>query len=162
MPSMTEDLGRIAQGIAMSRRERMEAAGDRQREVAGRHRAVGHRLHEIKTSREKMAREQRRHAAAVLRRRGRETEAMLRLFQRSRLELAAGQRVQAAAFMRDLTGRVAALRDTFSASQEARAKSRHASANALHVQLRAYRQDRHDADAAWRGRPARRGSASSP
>jgi hypothetical protein len=155
MPSMTEDLGRIADCIAASRRERMEAAAERRREVASRHRAVGRRLHEIKTSREKMSREQHRHAAAVLLRRVAETDTMLRLFHRSRRELAAEQRGQAAAFMRDLTGRVADLRDAFSAAQQARVTVRQASSHALHGQLRDYRQDRHDADAAWRGMPAR-------
>ncbi len=57
--------------------------------------------------------------------------------------------------MRDLTGRVAALRDAFSASQQARAKSRHDLATALHERLAGYRQDRHGADAAWRGTAAR-------
>jgi hypothetical protein len=155
MPSMTEDLGRVAQGIAASRRERLEAAAERQREVANRHRAVGHQLHEIKTSREKMGRERRRQAAAVLRRRMTETEIMLRRFHRSRRELATIQRLQAVAFMRDLTGRVAALRDTFSVGQQARVKTHRASANAMHQQLVGYRQERHDAGAAWRGLPAR-------
>ncbi len=162
MPSMTDDLGRMAHGIAASRRERMQAGAERQREAGSRHRAVGGRLHGIKTSREKMGREQRKDAAAGRRRRATESEVLLRQFHRSReaqhrhqLELAAAERVGAAAFMRDLTGRVAALRDNFGAGQRARAKSRHDSAQALHERLALYRQDRHDAGAAWRGMPAR-------
>lgn len=169
MPSMTEDLGRIAQGIAASRRERSAAAVERRREVGSRHRAVGGRLREIRTSREKMGREQRQHAAAEQRRRVKETEVMLRQFHRSReaqhrhrLELAAAERARAAAFMRDLTGRVAALRDAFGAGQQARAKSRLDAAKALHAGIAGYRQDRHDASAAWRGMPPRQAPRPEP
>ncbi len=90
MPSMTEDLGRIAGGIAASRRERREAAVERQREVGSRHRAVGHRLHEIRTTRGKMSREQHRDAAAVRRKRASEVDVLLRQFHRNRVKLTAG------------------------------------------------------------------------
>jgi hypothetical protein len=155
MWSMTEDLGRLANGIAASRRERMEANVERHREAGSRHRAVGDQLREIKTTRGKMSREQRKDATAGRRKRLSEAEALLRRFHRNRKENTAGARVQAAAFMRDLTGRVASLRDAFAASQEARATSRHDLANALHERLAGYRQDRHDAGAAWCGTPAR-------
>lgn len=162
MPTMTEDLARLAGGIVASRRQRMEMAAERQRETGRRHRAVGDQLREIKTHRETMSREQRKHAAAEQRTRVTEVAALLRQFHRKRqaqhrhqLELAAAERVRAAAFMRDLTGRVAALRETFSASQEAGAKSRRDLAMALHERLAGYRQDRHDAGAAWVGKTAR-------
>jgi hypothetical protein len=158
MPSMTEELGRIAGGIAASRRERREAAVERQHEAGSRHRAVGHQLHEIRRTRDKISREQRRGAAAERRKRESGVAVLLRQFHRDRetlhrhqLEAAAAERVRAAAFMRDLTGRVAALRDAFSVSQAARAKSCNDLAKALHEQLAGYRRDRHNAGAAWRG-----------
>jgi hypothetical protein len=155
MPSMTEDLGRLAGGIAASRRERLEANAERQREAGSRHRAVGVQLHEMKTTRVTMSRKQRKDAAAGQRKRMSEVEVLLRQFHRNRAKNAAGARVQAASFMRDLTGRVAALRDAFGASQRVRAKSRHELAKALHERLAGYRQDRHHAGAAWHGTQAR-------
>jgi hypothetical protein len=162
MPSMTEDLGRLAGGIAASRRERMEANVERQQEAGSRHRAVGDRLHEIRMMRVKMSREQRKGAAAGQRKRVNEVEALLRQFHRNRAKNAAAARVQAASFMRDLTGRVTSLRDAFGASQQARAKSRDDLAKALHERLAGYRQDRHDAGAAWHGTPARPGRRPAP
>ncbi len=162
MASMTEDLGRLAGGIAASRRERLEANAERQREVGSRRRAVGGRLHEIKTTRATMSRKQRKDAAAGRHKRVSEVEVLLRQLRRNRTKNAAGARVQAASFMRDLTGRVAALRDAFGASQQARAKSRHELAKALHERLAGYRQDRHDAGAAWHGTPARHARRPAP
>jgi len=162
MPSMTEDLGRIAGGIAASRRERMEANIERHREAGNRHREVGERLHEITTTRETMGREQRSEAAAGRRSRAVDVEALLRLFHHKREENAAVERARAAAFMRDLTGKVASLRDAFRASQAARAKSRHDLAKALRAELAASHQDRHNASAAWRGKLVRRAAPPSP
>jgi hypothetical protein len=162
MPSMTEDLGRLAQGIAASRRGRMEAAVERRREVDSRHRAVGSQLREIRTTRATMGRKQHTDAAAGRRERRSEVERLLRQFHRNRDKIAAESRVQAASFMRDLTGRVAALRDAFSASQDARAKSRHDLAGALQQRLAGYRQDRHDSGTAWHGTPARRARPPAP
>lgn len=162
MPSMTEDLGRIAGGIAASRRQRRDANVERQKEVGSRHRAVGDRLHEIRTMRVKMSREQHRDAVAGRRKRASEVDVLLRQFHRNRVKYAGAARVQAASFMRDLTTRVAALRDAFGASQQARAKSRHDLATALHERLAGYRQDRHGAGAAWRGTATRRARASEP
>lgn len=162
MPSMTEDLGRLAQGIAASRRGRMEAAVERQREVGSRHRAVVHQLRELKTTRATMSRKQHKDAEAGRRERRSAVERLLREFHRNRDNIAAAARVQAASFMRDLTGRVAALRDVFSASQEARAKSRHDLAAALHERLAGYRQDRHGAGLAWHGTPARHARPPAP
>jgi hypothetical protein len=159
MPSMTEDLGRLAQGIAASRRGRMEAAVERRREVGSRHRAVDHQLRELKTTRAVMSRKQHKDAAAERRELRSAVEGLLRQFHRNHDKIAAAARVQAASFMRDLTGRVAALRDAFSTSQEARAKSRHDLAEALHERLAGYRQDRHDSGLAWHGPPARRRAA---
>jgi hypothetical protein len=162
MPSMTEDLGRIAGGIAASRRNRMEANVERQREVGRRHRAVDKQLHEIKTTRQTMSRKDRKDAAAGRHKRMIEVAALLRQFHRNREEIAMGARAQAAAFMRDLTGQVATLRDAFGASQQARAKSRRDLAKALHERLAGYRQDRHDSGAAWHGTPARHARPSAP
>ncbi len=162
MPSMTEDLRRIAGGIAASRQMRMEAATERQREVHNRHRAVGHQMHEVKTMRRKMSREQRKDASAGRLRRAHDVEAMLRQMHRDRDELAAAARMQAAAFMRDLSLRVVALRDIFNASHMARAKLRQDLAKELHARLAGYRQDRHEAYAAWRGMSARQGSPHAP
>ncbi len=155
MPSTTEDLGRLALGIAARRRGRMEASVERQREVGSRHRAVVDQLRELRTTRTTMSRVRHKDAAAGRCERRSGVERLLRQFHRNRDKTAAAARVQAASFMRDLTGRVAALRDAFSASQRARAKSRHDLAKALQERLAGYRQDRHDAGAAWRGAPAR-------
>jgi hypothetical protein len=167
MPSMTEELGRIAGGIAAGRRDRREAAVERRREAGSRHRAVGQELHEIRRARQKMSREQRRGAAAGKHKRESEVAVLLQQFRRDRetlhrhqLEAAAAERVRAAVFMRDLTGRVAALRDAFAASQIVRAKSCDDLAKALHGQLASYRRDRHDAGAAWRGMPGRHAAPS--
>jgi len=162
MPSMNEDLGRIAGGIALSRRERMEANVERQREADSRHRAVADRLHEIKTTRETMGREQRKDAAAGRRSRMTDVEVLLRRLHRNRDESAAAERVRAAAFMRDLTGQVASLRDASRASQEARAKSHHDLAKELHERLAGYRQDRHKASAAWHATLARHAPSPDP
>jgi hypothetical protein len=162
MPSMTEDLGRLAQGIAASRRGRMEASAERRREVGSRHRAVVQQLRGLRTTRATMSREQHKDAAAGRRERRSDVERLLRQFHRNRDKLAAAARVQAASFMRDLTGRVAALRDAFSASQEARAKSRHDLAEALQEQLAGYRQDRHDSGSAWHGTPTRHARPPAP
>ena len=155
MPSMTEDLGRLAQGIAASRRGRMAASVERQGEVSSRHRAVVDQLRALRTTRATMSREQHKDAAAGRRQRRSGVAGLLRQFHRNRDKFAAEARVQAASFMRDLTVRVAALRDAFSSSQEARAKSRHELAEALQQRLAGYRQDRHDAGTAWHGAPAR-------
>lgn len=162
MPSMTEDMRRIAGGIAASRQMRMEAAAERHREAGGRHRAVGNQLHEIKTMRRNMSREQRKDAVAGRMSRLSDVEEMLRQFHQNREGNAAAARAQAAAFMRDLSLRVVALRDVFNASHMARVKLRRDLAKALHDQLAGYRQDRHDADAAWRGMPARQASSHAP
>jgi len=162
MPSMTEDLGRIALGIAASRRGRLEAAVERRHEVVGRHRTVDHLLREMKTTRAAMSRKQHKEAAVGRRERRSEVDDLLRQFHRNRDKIAAAARVQAASFMRDLTARVAALRDAFSASQKARAKSRHDLARALHERLAGYRQDRHDAGAAWHGTRARHDRGAAP
>src|SRR6266852_8581288 len=98
MPSMTEDLGRLACGIAASRRERMEANVERHREAGSRHRAVGDRLHQMKTMREAMSGEQRKDLAAGRRERATEVEVLLRQFHRHQRELAAAERARAAAF----------------------------------------------------------------
>jgi hypothetical protein len=162
MPSMTEDLGRLAQGIAASRRGRMAASVERQREVGRRHRAVVDQLRALRMTRATMSREQHKDAAAGRRERRSGVGRLLRQFHRNRDKTATEARVQAASFMRDLTGRVAALRDAFSASQEARAKSRHDLAEALRERLAGYRLDRHDADAAWHGTPARHARPPAP
>lgn len=162
MPSMTEDLGRLALGIAASRRGRMAASVERQREVGRRHRAVVDKLRALRTTRATMSREQHKDAAAGRRERRSGVERLLRQFHRNRDKTATEARVQAASFMRDLTGRVAALRDAFSASQEARAKSRHDLAEALQERLAGYRRDRHDADTAWHGTPARHARPPAP
>jgi hypothetical protein len=162
MPSMTEDLGRLAVGIAASRRGRMAASVERRREVGSRHRAVVDQLREIRTMRATMSRKQHKDAATGRRERRSGVEGLLRQFHRTRDKIAAEARVQAASFMRDLTGRVAALRDAFSASQEARAKSRHDLAEALQQRLAGYRQDRHDSGAAWHGTPARHARPPAP
>jgi hypothetical protein len=133
----------------------MAASVERHREVGSRHRAVVHQLRELRRTRATMSGEQHKDAAAGRRERRSAVERMLRQFQRDRDKVAAAARVQAASFMSDLTGRVAALRDAFSASQEARAKSRHDLAEALQERLAGYRQDRHDSDAVWHGTPAR-------
>jgi len=162
MPSMTEDLGRLALGIAASRRGRMAASVERHREVGSRHRAVVHQLRELRTTRATMNREQHKDAAAGRRERRSAVERLLRQFHRDRDKVAAAARVQAASFMRDLTGQVAALRDAFGASQEARAKSRHDLADALQERLAGYRQDRRDSGAAWHDTPARHGRPPAP
>jgi len=162
MPSMTEDLGRLAQGIAASRRGRMAASVERQREVRSRHRVVVDQLREMRTTRATMSREQRKEAAAGQRARRSGVAGLLRQFHRDRDKVAAAARVQAASFMRELTGQVAALRDAFSGSQEARAKSRHDLADALQERLAGYRQDRHDSGAAWHGTPVRHARPPSP
>jgi len=122
----------------------MAASVERHREVGSRHRAVVDQLRELRTTRATMSREQHKDAAAGRRERRSGVERLLRQFHRNRDKTAAAARVQAASFMRDLTVRVAALRDAFSASQEARAKSRHDLADALQQRLAGYRQDRHD------------------
>ena len=155
MPSMTDDLGRLARGIAASRRGRMAASVERRRAVVSRHRAVLDQLSELGTIRATMSRKQRKDAAAGQRERRSGVAGLLRQFHRNRDKIAADARVQAASFMRDLTGRVAALRDAFSASQQDRAKSRHDLAEALQQRLAGYRQERHNSGAAWRGAPAR-------
>ncbi len=157
MASMTQDFGRIAGGIAASRRMRAEATVARRQEVGSRHRAVGHDLRELTKTRKTMSRDQRRGATAVLRKRKTEVETLLRQFHRNHEKLAVAARASAVAFMRDLTSRVATLRDTFNASQKARAKACHDLAGTLQVQLAGYRRDRHDAGGAWRT-PARRAS----
>jgi len=139
----------------------MEAAVERQREVGSRHRAVVHQLRELRTTRATLSRKQHKDAAAGRRDRRSGVAGLLRQFHRNRDKIAAEARVQAASFMRDLTGRVAALRDAFSASQEARAKSRHDLAEALQQRLAGYRQDRHDSGA-WHGNPARHARPPAP
>ncbi len=151
MPSMTEDLGRIASGIAASRQRRQEADVRRRHGADSRHRAVSHQLHAMTTMRRRMSREQRKDLAAGRRSQVSEVEALLRQLRRNREEMAAAARMQATAFMRDLSSRVVTLRDAFSASQKARAKSRHDLAKALQERLAGYQQDRRDAGAAWGG-----------
>ena len=162
MPSMTEDFGRLALGIAASRRGRMAASVERQREVGSRHRAVVHQLRALRTAGATMSRERHKDAAAGRHERRSGVERLLRQFHRNRDKTAAAARVQAASFMRDLTVRVAALRDAFGASQEVRAKSRHDLAEALQQRLAGYRQDRHDSGIAWHGAPARHARPPAP
>lgn len=158
MPRMTEELSRIASGIAASRRQRAEDATVRAGVVSERHNEVGALLRGMTTARERMGRQQRREAAVALRGRCQEVKTLLGHCQRAmsarhrqRLEQAAAQRAQAAAFMRELTTGVAALRDAFGVDQAARASSCRELARTVRRQLTEYGRDRHAAIAAWGG-----------
>jgi hypothetical protein len=166
MPSMTEELSRIAHGIAASRRQRAQIAGARPRIVRERRREVATLLHGMTAARQRMGREQRRQAAAERRLRRDEAKTLLSHFNRAlvtqhrrRLGMAAEQRVRAAAFMRELTGSVAAMRDVFSAGQAARARACRELGHHVRQQLAGYTRDRWQAMIAWTGTSAARPSS---
>ena len=168
MPSMTDELGRLASAIATSRRQRAEARSVRGQVVVARGREVEASLEAMAKARNLVAREQQKDAAAARRHRHREVATLFRQFGRVRavrwrqsVEAAAAEQAQAAAFMRDLTARVAALRDGFAMSQEARSAARRARAHEVTEQLAGYARDRHGADLAWRGMAAHPGALSS-
>src|SRR5579863_5554537 len=115
MPSMTYAMGRLAHAIAQGHRDRAEL-------TTTRHKAVFAQLRDDRRSREAAARNYRVVAKATKAQRSKDTASQLALYRRSRLsrrrhrlELAAAQRSQLAAFMTGLTANVDALRVGFRA-----------------------------------------------
>lgn len=156
MANMAEDMSRIGDGIAASRRQRVELMAAVRKTNAERPAPVRAQLEAMRESRGRASRDERRTAAAHCRDRHSEMTSLLAQFGRQRavtrqhaLELAAAQREKAAAFMRDLTSGVAALRDGFSAGQQSRARDGRALAAAVQSRLAKYGQERRAAIAAW-------------
>ncbi len=173
MPSMTEDMGRLANAIAASRRQRAEARIVRGQAVVARGRDVEAMLEAMTKARAMMARDYHKEMAAIRRHRHREVATLFRQFahdhdmrRRHRAEAAAAEGAELAAFMRDLTARVAAMRDGFAKSQKARTAACQHFRHTVERQLAAFTRDRHGAAVTWRspstpagmmhsGRPAR-------
>lgn len=156
MSNMTEEMGRIAAGIAASRQQRAQAARARPVVVRERRRDVAAMLRAMAEARERIGRDQRRHAAAAQRHRRDEVKTLLehchraRVTQhRKRVETAAAQKAEAAAFMRELTRAVADMRDGFGASQAARARACRDLTQEVRRQLADYGRDRHGGRLAW-------------
>lgn len=169
MPSMTQELSRIAHGIAASRRQRAQDARARLGVVRERKKEVVALLHGMKVARECMGRERRRQAATEHRRRRDEVKTLMVQFERAlasqhraRLEGAAEQRAEAAAFMHKLNSSVAAMRDAFSADQGARARACRELGRDVRQQLAAYGRDRRHAMAGWSGNSANRAVSANP
>jgi hypothetical protein len=123
-----------------------------------RHNDVHSFLAGVQASRSEMGGERRQEAMATISRRRSEVKALLMQFRRELMarrqlskELAAAQRDKAATFMRDLTGRVAALCEGFAKEDRERAAAIRERAAAVRKRLVAYAQDRRSAVAVWRG-----------
>ena len=170
MPSTTEELGRLAGAIATLRKERAEAASARQRAARERHEHGNQILKSLTLQRLAMGRAQHREMMAARREREAMVAELMRacrraraLRHRERLQMSAAERARIAAFMGELTARVATLRQELAASREARAAAHRSASQALREELAEYRRDREGAHAAWCGggeKRAARGRAS--
>jgi len=166
MANIAEDMGRMADGIVAGRRQRSDLATAIKAATADRRRGVRSQLDGLHAARDRASREWLQSAAAARKGRHNDVKALMAQFGRERaarrqhaVEVATAQREKAAAFMRDLTSGVAALRDGFGAAQQSRARDGRALAEAVHARLAVYGQDRVAAVAAWAGHPAKRTAA---
>lgn len=162
MPNMTEDLGRIAQGIAASRRQRAAAGRERRADVHDRHQEVAAQLRRLRQARGAMARALRRELMAGPQARRKELQQLMHGFRRDRESwrqqhdaIMAAERSGLAAFVAGLSDDVAAMRDGFSSQQAERAEARRDSVAEQRAMLKSYALDRAGAGAAWRGASAR-------
>ena len=127
-----------------------EQAAEMRKATRARHGEVGSTLAGLKQSRRRASREYLKQVDAATRERKAQVSALLTRFFHERVArrchrrgLATALRHKAAAFMRDLTGGVATLRDGF-------AKQGRDRAAAIHGRLLAYALDRREATAVWR------------
>jgi outer membrane murein-binding lipoprotein Lpp len=162
MPSMTEELGRLASAIAAGSRERAEAASARRRAAGERHEHSHQFMRSLKSERLAMGRAQDREMIAARRRREASVAELMRACRQAQahrhhqhLAMSAAERARIAAFMGELSARVASLRQELGASREARAAARSTAFQALREELDYYRRDREGAYAAWCGHGAK-------
>jgi hypothetical protein len=144
-----------------------EQAAEAKKVAMVRHGEVCSLLKGLKAARGKAMREYQRDSIAIIGKRRGDMRTLLTRFGREmmvrrqhRLDLSVEQREKAAAFMRDLTSGVAALRDTF--AKEGRDRAAY-----IHGHLAAYALDRCNAVAAWHGSyqgagPSHRPAADAP
>lgn len=120
MPSMTEAMSNLTHTIVLQRRNRGEAAALRHKVTKDRSIVVASLLHDARTSHAAATRDYRATALAIKTKRPKDVAALLAVYRRAllarhrhRLELAAVQHRQLAAFMTGLTASVGSLRSRF-------------------------------------------------
>ena len=144
MATLAEDTARVADAIVAGRGQRSELALAIKSATRRRHGDVRSLLVFLKESRVRAGREQAIEVRKVTSARHSDVLAFLSRLHAARGEATTAQREEAAAFMRDLTSSVAALRDGFVREGRQRAVD-------VRERLDAYAQERRSALAAWAG-----------
>ncbi len=150
MLNMTEDFSRLAGDIVVQKWAREDLLNELAESVRDRRVAVSQLLHDMRLAREQTAGDMHDEMHAVRDERNADTHQRFARFSRERKRLQQKLAADAASFMQDLTASIADYRDAFKAEHDRRAEEFRKLAAALNARLRAYKDDRRRAIAAWR------------